>query len=55
MDPTLYFSVFIGFVAICLIAMAAWRPPQRDCPACGRKTAVQSRRCRHCSYQFSAA
>jgi hypothetical protein len=54
MSQTLYFLVFIGLLAICFIAMAAWRPPQRRCPACGRETAVQARRCRHCEYMFAA-
>ena len=52
MDPTIYWSAFIGFVAVCLLATVLFRPPMRACPACGTQTKLDGRQCRHCGYVY---
>lgn len=52
MDQSLYFLIFIGLLAICAIAMAAWQPPKRSCPECGEDVDIRSRRCVYCQYMF---
>jgi hypothetical protein len=54
MDPTLYFSVFIGFIGVGLGANVLWRPPMRACLDCGRQTRIDAKRCRHCGYGATA-
>ena len=53
MDPTLYFTFFVGSLLLCAATALLFRPPTRPCPACGLNTPVQSRRCRHCEYRFA--
>jgi predicted amidophosphoribosyltransferase len=55
MDPTLYFSVFVGFIAVCLAATVLWRPPTRTCFACDAQTKLDAKRCPHCGYTFRQA
>jgi hypothetical protein len=55
MDPTLYFSAFIGFLGICLLATIIWRPAMRACLACGEQTRIDARRCRSCGYMPTSA
>ena len=53
MDPTLiYVSVVMLAVSICTMALTVGRGPTRQCPECGERVAIGSRRCRACSYQF---
>jgi tRNA(Ile2) C34 agmatinyltransferase TiaS len=50
---TLYFTVVVLAVLICLVATAVWKPPTRVCPSCGEDTGQQGKRCKHCGYSFS--
>jgi hypothetical protein len=42
-----------GALAICLVAWWIARPLNRRCPQCHAMIRVDSRRCRHCRYQFT--
>jgi len=53
MDPTLYFTFFIGCLTLCVVGALQFKPPTRACPACGLITPVAGRRCRHCGYGFA--
>jgi len=53
MDPTLYFTFFIGCLTLCVVGALQFKPPTRACPACGLTTPVAGRRCRHCGYGFA--
>jgi hypothetical protein len=55
MDPTLYFTFFIGGLALCVFAAVACRVPKRACPSCGGETPLQARRCRYCGYTAERA
>ena len=54
-DPTLYFLVFIGLIAACVLGVIAFQTPKRKCPACGEETPMQKRRCLYCEYRFGRA
>ena len=51
MSQSLYMTIFIGGLAICLIGALMHRTPKRPCPARTRATPLQGRRCRHCGYE----
>ena len=55
MDPTFYFSVFFGVLLFFTVMSIVLKPQMRPCPACGKDTPLQNRRCRHCQYMFSRA
>jgi hypothetical protein len=54
MSQNFYFLVLVGFLVLCVISAMLYRQPVRPCPACGRKTPTQNRRCRYCGYTFAA-
>jgi hypothetical protein len=53
MDPTLYYTFFIGCLALCIAGALQSRPATRKCPACGLVTPVARVHCRHCRYHFA--
>lgn len=52
MSQSLYMTMFLGGLAICVVGALMHRTPKRPCPACGEETPTQGRRCRHCGYSF---
>jgi hypothetical protein len=53
MTLSMYLLFLGGALAICLIAWWIARPLTRRCPQCHKMVRVDSRRCRHCRYQFT--
>jgi len=53
MDPSIYFTFFLGLLAVCIVGSVLRPPAMRNCPACDERTRVDGRRCRHCGYSFT--